>query len=132
MSADIFDKGLDESGSVFDMSIATLIRMNTELIKANIFSGMETSEGLKGWFQSLLTLDREVSPFLLDKEEVELAKLRNRAGSIPRLTSNRSLGYDYHILAKILDTYERFLRKFMAKKDLYMRKREDVGTSILR
>lgn len=132
MVANIFERGIEETGTDFDMSILTLYRIHYQLAQANIFSGMNTAEGVLGWLNCLMVVDREINPFLRKAESEEVTKIRDRVKNIPDNINNRNVSCNLNLLKNMLDEYERKLRWYMKEKKLYMRSREDVGTSILR
>ena len=125
------DSELGQTGSLFDMSIATLQRIHFSLIQGNVYSSIGDIPSLTSWYNSLSVVDREISPFLSETDEKELEPVRNKASGIPRLSSTRGVSINYYSMAKILDTYERKLRYYMKKYKLYMREREDPGNAMM-
>lgn len=107
-------------GAKFNSSLADLERMHNLLIAANHAS---VQGDFVVWLGSLQALDREISPYLSDKENEVLNE--KRVTSIPSSIQASS------VIKNKLNDYERELRKFRSVKKLGIVAQDDASTAAL-
>lgn len=105
-----------EQGVPFNMSLATLARMNQLLDDASLAA---MKKDRLGWFSNLMTLRRDLFPFLKPEEESEVERMFNE---LPKTWS----GNEGHNVDKVLDRIDIKMRKLMYKKGILMKKGEDI------
>lgn len=120
MSDDLF-RIQSGDGSKFNSSLADLERMHNLLVLANqacIVGDLMT------WLNSLQTLDREISPYLNEKEDEELESVR--VYGFPTDVKASS------IAKRKLGVYERKLRFYRSKKKLGIVAEDDASSAAMR
>lgn len=108
-------------GSKFNSSLADLERMHNLLVLANEAS---ITNNMTLWLNTLHALDREISPYLNEKENAELDELR-----LYDIFADRTA---QPIMKRRLSRYERELRMFRSKKKLGIVAEDDASTAPLR
>jgi len=118
------DKLQEGSGSQFNSSLATLMRMHQEMLEANYHSGFFTIQGAINWHAALRSLERELFPYMNEEEALLVDK--SRVVNIRK--DNRMVAYYF----ERLDKYERVLRSIHASKGfgITAKERMDPGMAL--
>lgn len=110
-------------GSKFDSGVASLERMHTSMVQANISSSIYSIQGLRSWFSALRSLERELYAYLSDDDKKLLKE--KRVSSIP---NNSNL---IPILFNKLDSYDKTLRYLHTAKGFGLNNNSgDLGSAL--
>jgi len=117
------EKIQEGQGSKFDSGVASLERMHTEMVKANMFSGEFSLRGMQSWFASLKNLERELFPYLDAESLTAIGKKR-----LSKLPSSSKL---LHFYFNKLDAYDKELRLVHASKGFGLNNNTgDIGSAL--
>jgi len=128
----------------FNMAIASLMRLDGELQKANFFSSQGHS-GLINWFNALNCLSRELYPYVLSSKRKDgilkliksaseksriFAQYYHSGSNISEQQKNLLLGRKASDFQEVLDNLNRELITLMYEKGIIMPPKEDARTSM--
>lgn len=123
----MFTQTTQQEATVFNMGIATLMRMNETLIKLNMYN--EEGNPLK-IERMLKVLYKEVKPFLT-KEEVVSIHSQMVAMTLSINVNEKGEPVCSHDINELFDSIEEWLRDRMLDKGLLMAKGDDPSRAIL-